>query len=108
MGENIRIVSDDVIEDVQKKCLNYFKWAKRIIFLGFQFDLQNLKNIGILDENKELFNRKEVYGSTYGLTPREIQQIEAYLKLNTVDCRLGLDGKGQLTAVNFLRKHIIL
>jgi hypothetical protein len=52
--ESIKWIGEVELEEKRKKYHKLFKDADEIYFLGFGFDINNLYQLGILDENEEL------------------------------------------------------
>lgn len=108
LGNDIRIISDGLSDSITKKCLEFLDWSDRVVFLGFAYDRQNLSNIGFIPENQNYFTGKKIYGSTFGLTLKEINEIESYFRKVNGKVSVNLDKSGTLKSVAFLRNHVSL
>ncbi len=108
LGQDIRIVSDKVQSEILGNCIEFFKWAKRIIFLGFAYDKQNLENIGLDGSNRNLLRAKGVYGTMFGMKAQERKQVINYFSYQQVAGSLNFDDLGAYKSVEYLRDTLIL
>lgn len=103
-AQGIRIMSDerDDGDEVLARCRRAVLSAERLIFLGFGFDLLNLKRIGIAPEEMDWshYPLKEAYSTAYGLKRQQRAAIEACL------CRPVEVGGDRDTCRDFLRDAV--
>jgi hypothetical protein len=52
------------------------KWAKKVFFLGFGYDSQNLEVLGIPQRFQARSEPPEIFGTGQGLLPEEIQSTQ--------------------------------
>ena len=80
---NIKLISNErdieESEDFQEesedfqKAYKLIEWADRIFFLGFSFDITNLKRLNI-----SLMTHKTIIGTAYGLEPARYNWVKNY------------------------------
>ena len=79
-SEGIHIVHENSPDMVHFAMANRrIQSAKRVIFLGFGYDKTNIRRLGRRPKSHTIYS-----GSTYGMTPREIQDLLADVSLKEV------------------------
>ncbi|MBW7988586.1 MAG: hypothetical protein FVQ84_00980 [Planctomycetes bacterium] len=80
-GVNIKIIHEDIKKDPEfKQAFELLIAAKRICFLGFGFNETNLKRLRIESLCQPDVPDKDICGTSYGLSQRQLQLVKGYKK----------------------------
>lgn len=74
--DNIRVIYDRVNDDIEEM-KKLIRAAGRIFFLGFGFAQENLEILGIPEVLK---HQPNIYGTAFGWTEKEIEDLRGYLQ----------------------------
>ena len=99
MVENLRIIYEEEENPALDEAKNLIGEAKRVFFLGFGYAKENLDILGIPDV---LGEKSNIYGTTLGLTDREVQDVGLHFSI-TIGDRLHLEN---LDCLALLREYL--
>jgi hypothetical protein len=80
-GAQVRVVLDDIDNDLLTKIREIVNTSRIICFLGFSYDKGNLAKLGFPKQQRENI---EVFGSAFNLTPEQMSHAQARMGLATL------------------------
>ncbi|HPG39915.1 MAG TPA: hypothetical protein PLP19_11385 [bacterium] len=106
-SKDIKIIPEVREESEElKEIKSIIKEADKIFFIGFSYDEENLKKLGIPDTFQ--IKEKKVYGTSIGLYEGEVKKIKTLIRGTRIPSKYSLNLQAESQeAFNFFREKVI-